>query len=170
MERNKRQENPDSLAFLIPYVYCIRTFCCMNSTCALFTVTTLTAKNKRHVQIFVSSRANASRRIQPSNPRLDHMLLSGFRLSHRKDIFCLRPPFFHSFRHPLLHFSHSHFFFLFLRLTRFHAQPAKEPRFSCLRPRLWRSVGMMWGGTSSEQRATWAVVCRESVKTYTNIQ
>lgn len=54
----------------------------------------------RHVLIFLSSCANALCWIQPFNPRLDHMLLSGFCLSHRKDIFCLHPPFFPRFLSP----------------------------------------------------------------------
>lgn len=39
-----------------------------------------------------------------------------------------------------LHLSH-----VFLRLTRFHAQPDKPPCFLCLRPCLWWSVAITWG-------------------------
>lgn len=103
---------------------------------------------------------NASCWIQPFGPQLDP--LSCYCLSHQNS-------FSHSFCHSLLSFSHFQllfFFFFFLKLTRFHAQPAKQPCFLCSRPCLCSSVGIMWG-TSSEQRTTQAT---ESVKIYANIQ
>lgn len=92
--------------------------------------------------------------------------------SPKRHISCPSSLFILSFCHPLPHFSHSHlllfsFSFFYLRLTWFHAQPAKKPCFSRSRPRLWRSAGIMWGGTSCEQKATWAVVSVESVKILT---
>lgn len=120
----------------------------------MYILCNFTANLRRHVQIFVPHRAHALCWIQPFSPRLDR--LSCFCLSHQKTYYIsILLRFFHSLCHSLL--SHLlYLFFFFLRLTRFHAQPVKQPCFLCLRPCLWRSVGIMWGGTTSERRAAQA--------------
>lgn len=153
-EKRRQDENPDYLALLITNIYNIWTFCYINPANVQLTVTTLAAKYTENVQMFCCYVPFHCANVPFWSKAWSYACswLLPWSLTHIACfIFIL---LISTLSVTLCSVSTTlTCFFFFLKLTRFHAQPAKAPCVLCLWPHLWQLVGIMWGNAWYQKKA-----------------